>query len=58
MRKTVTVDMDIPAILGGPFKKGDTVVVVKTFWYNGEGWAKLADGRRVPDVFLGDELYN
>lgn len=39
-------DSDIPS--------GTTLEVRKAFFRNGEGWARLTDGRELPDVFLAD----
>ena len=32
-------------------KKGDNITILKSYWYNGEGWYKTNECGDIPDVF-------
>ena len=32
-------------------KKGDSITILKSYWYNGEGWYKTKEFGDIPDVF-------
>jgi hypothetical protein len=32
--------------------KGDKVTIIKSFFYNGEGWFKTVEFGEVPDIFI------
>ena len=32
--------------------KGDKVTIIKSFFYNGEGWFKTVELGEVPDIFI------
>ena len=32
-------------------KKGDKITILKSFWYNGEGWYLTKEFGEIPDVF-------
>ena len=32
-------------------KKGDRITILKSYWYNGEGWYKTKEFGDIPDVF-------
>lgn len=60
MKRTMKIVNDVPAGLRGSdfrdvqMKQGTLVTVVREFWFNGEGWVRLSDGRELPDIFVGD----
>lgn len=62
--KTVTVNRDNPRGCFQPdapaLKCGEEVTLLRTYWYNGEGWASVRTAAgvalEIPDVFL-DGVY-
>ena len=32
-------------------KKNDSITILKSYWYNGEGWYKTKEFGDIPDVF-------
>lgn len=59
MMQTVICDHAWPYARGAALVKGEKYLVVKSFWYNGEGWftvKRLSNGAvtTAPDVFFGD----
>lgn len=58
--KTQFVTQNVPTIIGKQksgvaYQAGTIVRVKKTFWRNGEGWARFDNGDELPDVFLSNK---
>lgn len=63
MNKNATVSARFPEGSNhwGKLSRGQKVTVLRTYWYNGEGWAKIRTAANevlhLPDVFL-DGVYD